>query len=211
MGHSITFLLALTLGAGACIADAATPIPTVAIALSPSTITSGASSTIAWSSTDATSCTASGNWSWTGAVATSGTKVTSQSGSSIYHVTYTLTCSGTGGSASSSAVLTVQPSGIPTVTLSATPNSIGPGGSSTLNWSTKNATACTSSGGWNGARATSGSLAVSPSATTTYALTCNGTSGSSQASATISVALPAAPTVSLTATRRISPSAAVRC
>src|SRR5438128_5140149 len=116
----LLLLIITVVGAAARNVDAATPTPTAVIALNPSTILSGASSTITWSSTDATSCTASGNWAWSGAVATSGTRVTSQSGSSTYHVTYTLTCSGTGGSASSSAVLTVQPSGIPTVTLTAT-------------------------------------------------------------------------------------------
>ncbi|HWS69785.1 MAG TPA: GDSL-type esterase/lipase family protein [Steroidobacteraceae bacterium] len=200
---AIRWVLLLTIGvigAGARNVDAATPTPTVLIALSPLTITSGASSTITWSSTDATSCAASGNWAWSGVVATSGTRVTSQSGSSTYHVTYTLTCSGAGGSASSQAVLIVQASGIPTVTLTATPGTISAGGSSTLNWSAKNATACSSSGGWTGARALSGSLAVSPANTTAYTLICTGASGSSQASTTVSVTPLPAPTVSVAAT-----------
>src|SRR6202030_2469930 len=106
----------LTIGgiaAGVSSVHADTLTPTVVISLSPPTISSGASSTITWSSTNATSCTASGNWSWNGVVATGGSRATSQSGSSLYNVTYTLTCSGAAGSASSSAILTVQPPGTP--------------------------------------------------------------------------------------------------
>ena len=39
-----------------------TPAPTVAISASPTSITSGKISTVTWSSTDATSCTAAGGW-----------------------------------------------------------------------------------------------------------------------------------------------------
>ena len=74
------------------------------------------------------------------------------------------------------------------MSLSASPASIGAGGSSTLTWSSANAGACTASGGWSGAKATSGSLAVSPSSTTTYALSCTGAGGSTSRSAIVTVA-----------------------
>jgi hypothetical protein len=63
---------------------------------------SGASSTITWSSTNATSCTASGAWS--------GTKVASGSqttGTLSNSSTYTITCTGAGGSATASTAITV--------------------------------------------------------------------------------------------------------
>ena len=42
---------------------AGTPVPTVTISANPTSVTSGGSSTLTWSSTNATSCTASGGWS----------------------------------------------------------------------------------------------------------------------------------------------------
>ena len=90
----------------------------------------------------------------------------------------------------------------PTVTLTATPNSVASGAAATLNWSSTNATGCTASGGWSGARSTSGSSSTGAlSATTTYVLSCSGTGGSASASATVTVTPPTpAPTVTLTAT-----------
>ncbi len=193
-------LLSIDLVVGACTAAAATAAPTATITLSPSTIVSGGDSTITWSSTNATSCTASGNWAWSGTIATSGTEVTSQSGASLYTITYVIACTGAGGSASSTAYLTVEPPGTPAVKLTASPTTITSGGSSTLTWSSTNATSCTASGGWTGTEATSGTLAVSPTSTTTYALSCTGTDGTAQASATVTVKSASAPTVTLKAT-----------
>jgi thermitase len=76
----------------------------------------------------------------------------------------------------------------PTVSLSASPSSIIAGQSSTLTWSSTNATSCTATGGWSGTRATSGSLAVSPTSNSTYTLTCTGAGGSASSSATVLVA-----------------------
>ncbi len=67
------------------------PPPTCALTLNPTTITSGQSSTLSWSSTNATSCTGN-NFSMGGA--TSGS--TSVSPSS--NTTYTASCTGPGGS-----------------------------------------------------------------------------------------------------------------
>jgi uncharacterized repeat protein (TIGR02543 family) len=74
----------------------------------------------------------------------------------------------------------------PTATLSASPTSISAGQSSTLSWSSINATSCTGSGFT--ASGTSGSVSVTPSVTATYSLTCTGTGGTSApASATVTV------------------------
>ena len=77
----------------------------------------------------------------------------------------------------------------PTVTVSANPGSIIPGGNSTLTWSSTNATSCTAVGGWTASTATSGSQAVSPSSTTSYTMNCAGAGagGSGGASATVTV------------------------
>ena len=95
-------------GIGGSAADSAAVVisgtpaaPTVTLTASPTTITSGQSSLLSWSSTNATSCTASGGW--TGSRATSGT----QSVSPTSTTTYTLGCTGAGGTASQSADVTV--------------------------------------------------------------------------------------------------------
>jgi len=307
-----------------------TPAPTVTLTANPTSITSGQSSSLTWSSTNATSCTASG--SWTGSKSTSG----SQSVSPTSNATYTLSCTGTGGSVNKSASVTVtsgqnNPVGTlvlnpstaprsvnenltlevrvntggaaatavsayidfdssklqfvsidtagsafsieaenlvsgnqvritrgqaspgvtsnsaspallakvnfkaigagtatvsfangsriilsdglgtdilttatvgsysitgtttptPTLTLTANPASITSGQSSTLTWSSTNATSCTASGGWSGSKSTSGSQSVSPTSNATYTLACTGAGGSVNKSVSVAVAQPA--------------------
>jgi hypothetical protein len=80
------------------------------------------------------------------------------------------------------------PSPLPTVSLSASPASITSGGSSTLSWSTTNATSCTASGGtFTGSKATSGTQVVTPTTSTTYSLNCVGTGGSANANTSVTV------------------------
>jgi hypothetical protein len=79
----------------------------------------------------------------------------------------------------------------PTVTLTASPTSITSGQSSSLSWSSMNASSC--SGTKFSPNGTSGSAAVSPTATTTYALTCTGSGGSASTSTTVSVSPAPAP------------------
>ena len=89
--------------------------------------------------------------------------------------TYTLTCTGAGGSLIASAALMVNNPPPPTVTLSVAPTSITLGQSATLTWSSTNATTCTASNAWSGAQNTSGSVVVTPTATgtQTYTLSCS--------------------------------------
>ena len=83
----------------------------------------------------------------------------------------------------------------PTVTFSASPTSIPNGQSSTLAWSSANATACSGTGKGFSPSGPSGSLAVSPKITTTYGITCTGAGGS--ASQSVTVAVTAAPTLTV--------------
>jgi len=156
--------------------------PTLTLSASPSSINVGQSSTLAWSSTDATSCSASG--SWTGTKATSG----SQTLTPTANATYTLSCTGAGGTATQSVTVTITTTTAPTLTLTASPTSITSGQSSTITWSTTNATSCTANTGWSGTKTTSGSQTVNPAVSTTYDLTCTGAGGSVSRSVTISVA-----------------------
>jgi endoglucanase len=81
-----------------------TPIPTVTLAANPTSITTGGSSTLSWNSTYADSCTASG--AWQGSQPTSGSTST---GALSSQQAYTLTCTGPGGSASTSTTVYVDP------------------------------------------------------------------------------------------------------
>jgi hypothetical protein len=79
------------------------PAPTVALSASPTSLTAGQSSTLTWSSTNATSCTASGAWS--GSEPTSGSVST---GALNQNSTYSLSCTGAGGTATASTTVTVS-------------------------------------------------------------------------------------------------------
>ena len=170
-----------------------TPPPTVNLSANPTSISSGGSSTLTWSSTNTTSCTASGSWSGTKPL--SGSQSTgSLTGPSSY--TYTLTCIGPSGSASRSVTVSVAappPPPPPTVSLSANPTSISSGGSSTLTWSSTNTTSCTASGSWSGTKPLSGSQStgsLTGPASYTYTLICTGPGGSDSKSVPVSVLEP---------------------
>lgn len=173
-----------------------TPPPTVTLTVAPSTVASGSSATLNWSSTNATACTAAGNW--TGSKPTAGSAST---GALTSNSSFALTCTGAGGSATQSVNVTVTSATAPSVTLNATPTTVTSGGSTTLSWNSSNATSCTASGGWSGAKAVSGSETRSSlTANTTFTLTCTGSGGSATQSVSVTVAPPAAPSITLTAT-----------
>jgi len=83
---------------------------------------------------------------------------------------------------------TIAPPGAPTVSIVANPTSVSSGSAATLTWNSTNASSCSASGGWSGAKATSGSQNTGNlTATTTFALTCTGSGGSANQSATVTV------------------------
>ncbi len=76
----------------------------------------------------------------------------------------------------------------PTATLTANPASITQGDSSTLTWTSTNATSCTGTTFSTGSGSpVSGSTSVSPTITTTYTVTCTGPGGSASDTATVTV------------------------
>jgi len=85
---------------GTCV----TPTPTVSLNATPNTIESGTASTLVWSSSNATSCIASGDWS--GIFSPSGSQST---GILTTSKAYTLTCSGIAGAANRTVTVTVNP------------------------------------------------------------------------------------------------------
>jgi hypothetical protein len=172
---------------------------------SPGSIQAGQSTTLSWSSTNATSCSAIGGagsdgWNGTQLVSSSGIAVGPIGAAGTY--TYTLSCTGPGGSSGPRSVTvtaTAAPTGPPVITLSANnaPTAqIQPGSSFTLKWSTTNAATCSATGGtgsdgWTGGRAISSSgISTGPIVTPgvyTYSLSCSGPGGSSTQSVQVTV------------------------
>jgi hypothetical protein len=91
------------------------------------------------------------------------------------------------------APLSVAPAS-PTVAVSLGNPEATPGTSSTLTWTSTNASSCAASGAWDGSRAAAGTEAIIASAPGryTYTLTCTGAGGVSSASATLAVNAAAA-------------------
>jgi regulation of enolase protein 1 (concanavalin A-like superfamily) len=157
------------------------PAPSVSLNATPSNVASGATTQLSWTSTNATSCVASGGWS--GSKATSGSATSS---ALTTNTTFTLTCTGTGGVGSDSKTVTVA--GAPTVSLTANPMSVASGATTQLSWTSTNATSCTGSGGWSGSQATSGTATSGALTTSTiFTLTCTGTGGSASDSKTVTI------------------------
>ncbi len=168
-------------------ADVVHPTPTVDLTANPDSILKGQNSTLSWTSTNATECSAT----WTSSTSTSG----SESVSPQSTTSYTITCTGPGGTATDTVTVTVtEPQPQISVSLSANPNSIQQGQSSTLSWSSTNAITCSSI--WTNATSTSGTQAVSPNSTTEYSITC--VNGNLSASATTTISVISAPVITTT-------------
>ena len=127
-------------------ANAAPAPPTVSISANPISVVSGSSSSLTWSSTDATSCEA--HIGWAGTRATSGSAST---GALVGTTVYLLICDGPGGSANQSVTVAVTATPpAPSVTVTATPTTVPSGASTSLSWSSLNAISCDASGAWSG-------------------------------------------------------------
>jgi Fibronectin type III domain len=156
-------------------AAATTPAPVVTFNAVPRDVSSGGSSTLAWSATNATSCTASNAWS--GSKAVSGSFST---GALKAETKYTLVCTGAGGSDAVSATVYMVDQ-VPVVSLTAQPSKIAAGGSATLSWSATYSESCHGrggDGGWDVAEPVSGKATTgSLTGTTSFILDCFNASG----------------------------------
>jgi hypothetical protein len=81
-----------------------TPLPTINLSASPSSVDYSSASIINWSSTNASSCVASGDWSGLKSISSS-----ESTGVINSNKNYTLTCTGNGGSTTNSVSVTVLP------------------------------------------------------------------------------------------------------
>ena len=194
-------LVALALGATACSkvseAEEAPPSPpTLSLTAAQTSVQAGATTSLTWTSTDATACTASGTWS--GARPAQGTETSptlTSTGS------FTLECTGPGGSVSRTVTVSVTAVvNPPALTFSANPASIAAGGTAQLTWTGSNVTSCQASGAWSGSRATSGTQTTAAlAANATFVLDCTGAGGSIQRQVTVTVTSTPPPTLTLDA------------
>ncbi|MFA5095500.1 MAG: thrombospondin type-1 domain-containing protein [Candidatus Paceibacterota bacterium] len=164
-------------------------VPTVSLTAGSTNVNYNGSTYLSWSSTNATSCTASGgNSGWSGNKNTSGNFYT---GSLTNTTTYNITCTGQGGNVSDSVTIYVDSQSIsnPTVNLTADNTNVNYGSSTYLRWTSSNATSCNvSGGGWSGSQNLSGSFYTgSLYNTTTYNITCTNSVGSASDSVTVYV------------------------
>ncbi len=87
--------------------------------------------------------------------------------------------------------VTAPPAIPPSVTLTALPTTINYPKTTTLNWSSMNASSCIGSisGGWSGVIPLSGNAVLQPTATATYTVSCTGNGGTDSKSVTVNVNL----------------------
>ena len=177
---SILFIAACGGGGGGSSSEPTPPItpinPSIASFNSSSTsILEGESITLNWSSTDANSCSASGDWS--------GTKLANGSETlqlaSVKTYTFTLTCSGASGTTNAVSSVSVEVNAIPNPTIdsfSSSAQSITVNESITLSWNTSNTTECSADGDWTGSKELNGTETLELTTVKTYSfdLTCTG-------------------------------------
>ncbi len=140
----------------------------VSFTASPASITAGQSSTLSWSTTGATSVTIS----TIGSVPLNGSDPVSPTTTT----TYTLTATNANGSVSANATVVVTTPSTALTACFASPTNIMAGESSTLNYTSTNATSVSISP-TVGNVGLSGTAVVSPTQSTTYTVTANGTNG----------------------------------
>ena len=170
-------LVALASCSGGGSGGGSTPQPTVTLTANPNSIEQGDSAQLTWSSTNATSCNASGGWS--------GNRATSGSATSealVETTAFTLSCTGSGGTAEATTTVDI----LPHISVSASPPVVRTGAVSTVTWIVTNATDCEGMDGWSGEMPLEGSEVVGPlSETTRYSLRCTGEGGTNAGGAAV--------------------------
>jgi hypothetical protein len=193
---ALALLLAICAGLAGCTTPfpkiAQPPEPTIStFSASPTAITAGASTTLSWTTSGATSVSVSpGNFSSTSA---DGSVVISPKA----NTTYTLTATNSTGTMTATTAVTVTQPSLPTIaSFSANPTGIALGGISALSWNTSGATTVTITPGTFSSTSATGTTNVSPETTTTYVLTATNAAGSITATATVNVQAATLPTIS---------------
>ncbi|MFN4291829.1 MAG: hypothetical protein ACK4E7_13255 [Permianibacter sp.] len=160
--------------------------PTVTFTADATTIGINQSTTLRWTSSNATDgCTLDG-----ASIVVNGSQST---GALTASKTYSLSCTNLGGATPRSVTITVIP--VPTVTLSADADQVPINGSTTLRWSSVNAISCTLNGA---AVVTSGSQSTGALATSKlFTFACSGLGGNNSTAVTVTPV--SSPIITLTA------------
>lgn len=166
-------------------------LPKVTLTASPSVVSPGGATVLTWTPENATSCTAplgGGTWALNANKdknPANGPHSESQSNIQTPQSYYIYCTNNFGSSPLASAIVDVQSTvaGVPTVTLTASPNPVDYNGSTVLTWTPTNATSCTALGDWSGSKlATNGphpETRYSITAQKTYYMYCSNAAGSS--------------------------------
>ena len=154
----------------------ALPLPTVQLSSSATSVEINNEFTLTWSSTNAASCSASGDWSNT--IGTSGSVAITETSPGTK--TYNISCSGGGNTATDSVSVEVTSPPVPSVSIETSVSSIVINNSFTISWSSTNADSCSASGDWNDSIGLSGSKTITGSETgiKTYGIVCTHSNGS---------------------------------
>lgn len=111
------------------------PPPTATLSASPPTVVSGNKTTLTWSSTNATSCSAAGGFDTGGRTSGSALSIPLTTNPADFQVT----CTGPGGVGRANTSVTVTS---PTVAISATPTRVTSGSSTTVSWKATDVDTC---------------------------------------------------------------------
>ncbi len=166
--------------------------PAVTLSASSTFVVTGDNVNLTWSSTNANSCQASGDWS--GSLGVSGQQTLSNL---QQNSAFTITCTGDGGSANSTVQVDVQaPAAAPVIELESSSTSVVTGTTISLTWSSTNASSCQASGDWSGSVGVSGQQAFTNLLEiSTYTLTCTGAGGTTSETVQVNVTAPTDPPV----------------
>jgi hypothetical protein len=160
------------------VTDNPNPPPTVSISANPSTVLKGGSVTLSWNSANAVSASIDNG---IGSVELNGTLTVTPPETS----TYTITVVGPGGTAAAETTVTVTyPNAI--VSISASPEMVMYGQSTTLTWESENAVSASIDQGI-GSVPVNGSILVTPGSDTTYTITAKGIDSTASASVTVKI------------------------
>lgn len=151
------------------------PVPVVvSLSAAPTEIVSGETAMLSWSSSGADSC--SGSPSLGDNLPPSGSHITAPLSTDA---SFTLTCTGSGGSDSQTVRISVlPPPPASKLSLSSSSPTVRAGDSITLSWSGTSVSNCQASGAWSGLKSATGTETIGPLQTDgSFTLSCDGTTG----------------------------------
>lgn len=170
-----------------------TPVaPRLSFGAFPSSVAIGASAQLLWEGEYVDECVAGG--AWDGRLPIEGMQNTLPL---TQNSTFTLNCTGPLGNVEKVITVVVgNGPAAPIVTLTADPQNVSAGQTSTLSWTSQNADSCVGSGAWGGFRPLSGSVSTRAlSQSSVFTLVCSGPGGNSSDSATVTVSTGPLPPV----------------